>query len=193
MAPYWGAATRLPTLRRYPVAQVVSLEKSDLYSYRDALDKTRKAGDDTTAMETAYQTVTDDPSLVNLMALRREVSPYHPAAVADKSTWYAITSPYFGMDDFRWFLKQLGDMDDYFALNKQLFDYTQHFDAEQDDMAYQVPVTFLSGSDDWICPVDSVKDYCEAITAPSKELRLIDGCGHSPQYSLPEDFARAVN
>ncbi|MBQ4396463.1 MAG: alpha/beta hydrolase [Clostridia bacterium] len=179
--------------RYIAVAQVVSLEKSDLYSYRDALDKAKKVGDDTAALEAAYQTVTDNPSLVNLMALRREVSPYHPAAVADKSTWYAVTSPYFGMDDFRWFLRQLGDMDDYFALNRQLFDYTQNFDAEQDGMTYQMPVTFLSGSDDWICPVDSVKNYYDAITAPSKELRLIDGCGHSPQFSLPEAFAREVH
>ena len=178
--------------RYIAVAQVVSLEKSDLYSYRDALDKAKKVGDDTTALESAYQTVTDNPSLVNLMALRREVSPYHPAAVADKSTWYAVTSPYFGMDDFRWFLRQLDDMDHYFTLNRQLFDYTQNFNAEQDGMIYQIPVTFLSGSDDWICPVDSVKNYCDAITAPSKELRLIDGCGHSPQFSLPDAFAREV-
>ena len=96
------------------------------------------------------------------------------------------------MDDFRWFLIQLGDMGKYFDMNKPLFDYTKAFDAEQTGTDYAVPVYFISGSDDWICPVDSVKDYYNSITAPSKDLALIEGCGHNVQYSLPEDFAKAV-
>ena len=174
------------------VAQVVSLEKSDLYSYQDALSKAKAAGDDTTPLETAYKKYASDQNLVNMMAVRSEVSKYHPEKIADNSVWYSLTSPYYGMDDFRWFLVQLGDMEDYFALNKHLFAATEAFDAEQNGMEYAVPVYFISGSDDWICPVDSVRAFCDAITAPSKDLVLIDGCGHNVQYSLPEDFANAV-
>lgn len=174
------------------VAQVVSLEKSDIYSYQDALSKAKKAGDDTSALETAYQTVIDDPSLVNMMALRGEVSNYHPVRVGDNSTWYAVTSPYFGMDDFRWFLVQLGDMEDYFALNQPLFDYTEKFDAAATGTEYAVPVYFISGSDDWICPVDSVREFYNSISAPAKDISVIEGCGHNVQYSLPEEFAKAV-
>jgi pimeloyl-ACP methyl ester carboxylesterase len=32
----------------------------------------------------------------------------------------------------------------------------------------------------------------DVITAPRKELYLIEGCGHSPQAQLPEEFGRAV-
>ena len=174
------------------VAQVVSLQKSDFRSYQDALDRAKAAGDDTSAMEAAFRRVQNEPTLVNLMKLRSEVAPYHPAAVADHTVWDALASPYYGMDDFRWFLVQLGDLGDYFALNKPLFDYTQAFDAEQGSMEYKVPVYFISGSDDWICPVDSVKDYYEAVSAPAKEFTLIEGCGHMVQYCLPEEFARAV-
>ena len=174
------------------VAQVTSLEQTYMYSYQDALAKAKAAGDDFSAMEAAYQTYSDDPSLVNLMALRSEVSKYHPAAVEDNSIWYALTSPYYGMDDFRWFLKQLGDLGEYFAMNKQLFDTTEKFDAAALGTDYAVPVYFISGSDDWICPVDSVKDFYNSITAPSKDFTLIEGCGHNVQYSLPEDFASAV-
>ena len=60
------------------VAQVVSLEKSDLYSYQDALAKAKAAGDDFSMMETAYQKYASDPTLVNLMEVRSEVSKYHP-------------------------------------------------------------------------------------------------------------------
>ena len=174
------------------VAQVVSLQKSDLYSYQDALAKAKAAGDDTSALEAAYKQYMAAPTLVNLMNVRSEVSKYHPAAVEEKSVWYALFSPYYGMDDFRWFLVQLGDMEDYFALNKSLFAYTQDFDAERNGTEYQVPVYFISGSDDWICPVDSVKEYCNSITAPSKDFALIEGCGHNVQYSLPQDFANII-
>lgn len=174
------------------VAQVVSLEKSDLYSYQDALAKAKAAGDDFSMMETAYQKYASDPTLVNLMEVRSEVSKYHLSAVDDNSMWYALTSPYYGMDDFRWFLIQLGDMGEYFDMNKPLFDYTKAFDAEQTGTDYAVPVYFISGSDDWICPVDSTQGFYYSITAPSKEFTLIEGCGHNVQYSLPEDFAAAV-
>ena len=174
------------------VAQVVSLETSDVYSYQDALSRAKAAGDDTSALEEAYSVVVRDPSLPNLMALRRKVSAYHPVSVQDHSTWYALTSPYFGMDDFRWFLVQLGDMEDYFALNSQLFDYTMAFDAGSQGMAYAVPVYFISGSDDWVCPVDSVKSFYEGISAPKKDLCVIEGCGHNVQYSLPDEFADCV-
>ena len=121
-----------------------------------------------------------------------EAEAYLPVAVQESSTWYAVSSPYFGMDDFRWFLKQLGDMGEYFELNKQLFDYTVAFDADKESKDYAVPVYFISGSDDWICPVDSTQGFYYSITAPSKEFTLIEGCGHNVQYSLPEDFAAAV-
>ena len=150
------------------VAQVVSLEKSDMYSYKDALNRAQAAGDDLSALEAAYQRYADDPTLVNLMAVRSEVSKYHTEKVSENSVWYALFSPYYGMDDFRWFLKQIGSMEDYFAVNKPLFDYTKQFNADNYGMEYAVPVYFISGSDDWICPVDSVKNYCDSITAPKK-------------------------
>ena len=174
------------------VAQVTSLEQTDIYSYEDALNRARKAGDDTTALEDAFADYSIDESLVKLMELRNIVSDYHPVEVQDSETWDAVASPYFGMDDFRWFLKQLGDMEVYFDLNRQLFDYTFNFDAYERKMDFQMPVYFISGSDDWICPVDSVQDYMNAILAPHKNLNLMDGCGHNTQYAMPEDFAEIV-
>lgn len=174
------------------VAQVTSLEKTDIYSYEDALAKAQAAGDGTGELEAAYEAYKNDDSLVNLMPLRNLVSQYHPVSVQDNETWMAVTSPYFGVDDFRWFLKQLGDLQDYFALNQQLYDYTFEFDAYGRDTEFQMPVYFISGSEDWTCPVDSVQEYMNAISAPDKSLDLMDGCGHNTQYALPEEFADIV-
>ena len=124
--------------------------------------------------------------------MRSLTSKYHPASVSDQATWMAVTSPYFGTDDFRWFLKQLGDMNEYFALNEQLFDYTFTFDAYANELTYEMPVYLISGTCDWVCPVDSVKEYAKDISAPDVRVETIEGCGHNLQYSLPEEFAKKV-
>ena len=156
------------------VAQVTSLERTDLYSYEDALERAKEAGESTEALEEAFAAYSQDESLVNFMALRNVVSEYHPVAVQDSETWAAVTSPYFGVDDFRWFLKQLGSMNDYFALNQQLFDYTFDFDV------YNRSVDF------------SVQEYLNAICASDKSLNLMEGCGHNTQYARPEEFGDIV-
>lgn len=174
------------------VAQVVSLEKSDIYSYEDALQKAKEAGDDTSELESAFDTFQNSGDLTDMMKVRALTSKYHPADVSDQSTWMAVTSPYFGVDDFRWFLKQLGDMNTYFALNKQLFDYTFTFDAYDNESTYEMPVYLISGTCDWVCPVDSIEEYAGDISAPEVRMESIEGCGHNLQYSLPEEFAKKV-
>lgn len=174
------------------VAQVVSLEKSDIYSYEDALQKAKEAGDDTSELESAFETFQNSGDLTDMMKVRSLTSKYHPASVSDQATWMAVTSPYFGTDDFRWFLKQLGDMNAYFALNEQLFDYTFTFDAYANELTYEMPVYLISGTCDWVCPVDSVKEYAKDISAPDVRVETIEGCGHNLQYSLPEEFAKKV-
>lgn len=174
------------------VAQVVSLEKMDLYSYEDALRKATEAGDDTTELVEAFEMFQASASLTDMMTLRSLAAEYHPVETADQATWMAVTSPYFGIDDFRWFLKQLGDMDAYFALNEQLFDYTFSYDAYEKGMDYEMPVYFISGTCDWICPVDSIKEYADVVSAPELRFELLEGCGHNVQYSAPEEFAEVV-
>ncbi len=173
-------------------AQVVSLKKMDLYSYEDALARAREAGDDTAALEAAYEAFRDDGSLTNMMNLRHLTARYHPATVPDKATMMAIQSPYFGVDDFRWFLKQLGDIEQYWDLNEQLFAYTVAFDAYDQSLEYEMPVYFISGSCDWVCPVGSVREYANAIWAKDVQMEIIEGCGHNLQYASPKEFARKV-
>jgi pimeloyl-ACP methyl ester carboxylesterase len=49
-----------------------------------------------------------------------------------------------------------------------------------------------SGTCDWICPVDPVKEYSETITAPEVRMELVEGCGHEVQFSLSSEFADVV-
>ena len=171
----------------------------EIYSYEDALARARANGDDTTEMEASYENFIADMNLANLMKLRAKVEPYHPQTVTkDISTMAALTSPILGVDDMRWYAFQIralmddASMEHYEELVEKPLAGVKDFNALETGDAYQMPVMFISGSCDWICPVGLVEDYMDVITAPRKELYLIEGCGHSPQGQLPEEFCQAV-
>lgn len=173
------------------VGQFVDLE-SDTYSYYDALNIAKEQGDDTSEMEAAFQKYVEDETLVNLINVRNYTSRYHVAEQSANTIWEGIASPYMGVDDLRWFMKQMGDLGEYFALNKHLYDSLLVTDVRDFGLEYQVPVGFISGSDDWTTPVKYSEDYCNLISAPEKKNAWIEGCGHSPQYDAPEAFCEAL-
>ena len=173
-------------------AQVISLEETEMYSYRDAYSKAQANGEDTSELENAYKQYESDKDLVNLMNLRNKVNQYHPIEIEDKAMWMAVVSPYFGVDDLRWFFIQLGDMEEYGKLNQQLFDFTSDFNIYDYGLDYEMPVYFISGSCDWVCPVDPIREYAQVIQAPNSDFRVIDGPGHNLQYSTPMEFADVV-
>lgn len=171
----------------------------EIYSYEDALAIARENGDDTSEMEAAYEEFVSDMNLSNLLKLRSFVEPYHPQTVTtDVSTISALTSPVLGVDDVRWYMFEIASMmsntsmEHYEQLQKLVNDYMMDFNAFDSEEKYQMPVFFVSGSCDWTCPVGLIGEYMEVITAPRKELYLIEGCGHSPQVQLPEEFCQAV-
>lgn len=169
------------------VGQVVTME-SDIYSYEDALKKATALGDNTQEMEAAYQKYIEDRSLINMMNLRNYTSNYHVAEKSANTIWEGITSPYMGVDDVRWFLLQAGNLEEYISLNGQLFDYIKEADVRDYGLEYQVPVGFITGSDDWTTPSKYAEDYYNIINAPKKHFFLAEGCGHAPQYDSPEEF-----
>lgn len=173
------------------VGQVVTME-SDIYSYEDALEKAVALGDDTQEMEVAFRRYMADKSLVNMMNLRSYTSKYHVAEKSANTIWEGITSPYMGVDDARWFLKQAGSLEEYISLNEQLFDYIMEADVRDYGLEYQVPVGFITGSDDWTTPSKYAEDYYNVINAPQKQFSLVEGCGHLPQYDSPEEFCRPI-
>lgn len=173
------------------VGQVVNIE-SDIYSYENALEIAKENGDDTSEMESAYQKYVNDKTLINMMNLRNYTGKYHVAEKSANTIWEGIASPYMGIDDIRWFFKQIGGLEEYIELNQQLFDYIMVSDVRDYGLEYQVPVGFISGSDDWTTPVKYSEEYYNLISAPQKSFALIEGCGHSPQYDDPESFSKKL-
>ncbi len=162
---------------------------SDIYAYEDALSVAKEKGDDTTAMIAAFEKYQADATLENMLALRSYVSPYHVPEKENNYIMTALTSPYLGVYDVFWFGKQLENLSDFVELNSQLFDYISTEDVYAYGTEYQIPVSFISGACDWITPVKYTEDYFHTITAPKKEMQLIDGWGHTVPQESPKEFA----
>ena len=174
------------------VAQVTDAKQMELDCYQDALNKAHERGMDYSELEEAYRRYCEDPGLANRMALTAEASRFHPSAKKDHVIRDALTSPYFAIDDLKWFLVQTGGYDELYRLDQKLFDATFAYDADAEAAEFEMPVYLISGSDDWVCPVDAVRRYKDRITAPKKSLTTLEGCGHNVQYTEPGEFAATV-
>ena len=176
------------------IGQLVKIKDnySIIYNYEDALKRAEEMGADTTELKAAYEAFINDPSDYNEAMLTIATEPYHQQTVTEDASIMAyITSPYFGIDDARWYIPLI--LDETFDDPSELLEeYASEYDAYEKDLEYQVPVLFISGTDDWTCPAGIVEKYENDITAPRKGIYLFEGCGHAPHGQLPEEFAEGV-
>lgn len=173
------------------IGQFVDCIKSDEIMYRDALSAAVAQGEDTTSLEEAYAEYSQGDSLIEYMVLRSATAPYHQATYTANSALLAIFSPYAGVEDVLWTMKQ-GDLDSYYELNRPLFDLIYNTDLYDQDMTYEVPTFFISGGCDYTCNYSLAESYCNDIDSPMKEFVIMEGYGHCPHYAAPEGWARTV-
>lgn len=203
MGHSWGTVVGSVYAQQHPeklsayvgVGQVVGAQDSEIFSYEDALRQAKEQGDDTEEMEAGYQKLLAEPSIQNVLALRKPVSRYHPSETPVnmiRMGWGIASSPYIGWKDLKWYWKVIVDADGFIDLNRQLYDYTMEFDLNQRELKYDVPVYFISGADDWTCPTGLIEAYKNKITAPEVKFVMLEGTGHAPQYTMPEKFAKVV-
>ena len=164
----------------------------EVYAYEDALRIAQEQGDDTSAMEAAYEDFMSDLSLEHLLTLRTYTTAYHPQTdMTDTTTAAVIYSPVLGVDDARWYLLEIeATMGDplYMELEAPLEDAMMNFNL-YDIGQYQVPVLFISGSCDWACPSELVETYADE---HGLQYVAMEGCGHSPQGQHPDQFADII-
>ena len=173
------------------IGQFVSCQESDRLSYEDALAKATAKGDDTSSLEDARAKYLSGDTLTDYLRLRKATTKYHKAKNKANTIVLALFSPYTGVDDVRWVLKQM-DTDRYYALEKALMDTVFNYNIYDYGMRYQVPMLFISGEYDYICNCSLVEQYFEQITAPAKEFEMIEGGGHTPHYETPEEVSEII-
>jgi pimeloyl-ACP methyl ester carboxylesterase len=66
------------------------------------------------------------------------------------------------------------------------------FDARRVSVSFKVPMFFFQGARDSITPTSLVETYMSEITAPHKELVILEGNGHGALVTDPNQFLRAL-
>ncbi len=173
------------------IGQFVNCRESDRLAYEDALSVARSRGEDTSELEKTYQEYQGGDSIVEYMALRNATSKYHPAKNKANTPLLALFSPYTGVNDIRWVLKQI-DLEKYQELERELFTTTYYYDVYEHSLEFGVPMLFISGEMDYVCNCQLTKTFCDALKAPRKEFCEVEGGGHTPHYETPELFAKKV-
>lgn len=66
------------------------------------------------------------------------------------------------------------------------------FDLTAFPTAWRVPVTLIAGDCDYTTPLPPVQQYFAHITAPEKQLAVMEGCGHYPMFDRPDEFQKIL-
>lgn len=174
------------------VSQVVCDKEAESRSFEEARKKAEEQGKDTTKMVEAYEAFMKECNIMNGGKLRRYIIPYHKIPRAKNTILIGLVSPYLTKDALKWQLKMVFRMKEGIRLNQVLIDRVFSANLMEEEGEYQVPVLFVEGECDPVCRVDCVKEYMDKITAPKKDLAVFEGCGHSPNYDDPEEFAKLM-
>ncbi len=176
-----------------PVSMCVCLE-SDVFSYEDALVKARLAGDETKDMEDAFAVYQSERTLDNMLSVRKYTGKYHPDPKNSKNSSLIVDmifSPYMNLFDMRWFLLP-ATLSDFMRLEAGLVDYWSQMDLRKESLEYNMPVYFISGTEDWTSPVMFMELYAASIKAPKSIVVKMTGSGHVPFLDSPQKFAEEV-
>jgi pimeloyl-ACP methyl ester carboxylesterase len=95
----------------------------------------------------------------------------------------ALFCPYYSCTDY---LKAYhGAM---YSLDQLLNEDYWSIALDQTHLSFSIPVYFICGLQDFNTPTQLVEKYYSAISAPGKELVLIEGCGHMVNFEEPGRF-----
>ena len=204
----WGTVLGSMYVKEHPekveayigVGQCVSNMEGDAFAAEEGIRRARNSGDEETAQKisvllTQYQNTTDIPEKFLLtMDIRHAGAAYfHYAGELSmlQTIWLGLTSPEMSLTDIRWFLASGSSMENFLKLQQPLLRDCIGFDANRLG-AYEVPVYYISGEQDWITPAVLVEDYYQTVEAPDKQMRLIPDAGHTPFLDAPQAFTDAV-
>lgn len=174
------------------VSQVVSVKEAETRSFEKARKLAEEQGKNIKKMVAAYETFMKESTIINNGKLRRLTLPYHNMPRTKNIVLVGLVSPYLTWNAFRWQARMMFRMMDTIRLNQKLIDYLMTVNLMEKEDEYQVPILFVEGKCDPVCPVDCVREYMDKIKAPKKELAVFEGSVHCPNYDDPEEFAKLM-
>jgi len=203
----WGSQLGITYASKHPekiagyvgIAQPINSAESDRIAIVTAYERALAAGNksDAEQMRTVYERIKDksyadiDISADNEDFILIQHLPAKYLAPRYESQGAGIFfSPWFGLHETKELLTV-------FLVNNRLFSDRNitlfyEIDSFVPPESLEVPVAFIMGSEDYICNTALVADYYGRVIAPSKNMFIVDGAGHSPYRLKPDVFVEKL-
>lgn len=98
-----------------------------------------------------------------------------------------LASPTINLLDIRWFLSN-DSIETVYSRQQPLLDALASYDLRQQGLDFEVPVTYVGGSCDWITPTTLAQEYAASLSAPTVDFHVIEDAGHIPSVDQPEAY-----
>ena len=180
------------------VSQMLDFKKSEEVSAREAMGLARAAGRERDAEEIggmladllAAQTF-GKAEATALLKLRQKKEKYLPPQYPRGMGAVRIFSPNMTWNDFKWMLS----FENMIASNGELYrallsEETASIDGSR--RRYEMPVILVAGARDWTTPRCLAEAYFDHISAPRKELIVMENAGHIPFLDRPDEFSEKL-
>ena len=201
----WGTILGMNIIKNNPsdihafisIGQVVDLIVQDKISYDFALKEAKKKNN-ITAINELIGIGPPENRLYNnyknkfkdIMIHRKWVQEFGGGFVYKNSTYKDIGKSFFSSE---YNLLDLIHLNTGFKLSVELLsDEILNLNLNETITEVQVPVYFIAGKYDKLCPSEMIKDYYNKLQAPKKEFILFNNSAHSPIFEEPELFNRTV-
>lgn len=110
-------------------------------------------------------------------------SPPPPSGTLPDVLTAALFTPGYSLKDSIDWYRSFG-----FSLKELYDEMMTKSDARRDAPNFEIPVCFIQGEQDMQAPLRPLTEYVDALSAPSKELIVLSGEGHTTLLSAPEVF-----
>lgn len=191
----WGTILGVLAVQQHPelysayigTGQMVSPVATDRIFYQDTLDWAKTGGDDalvdtlTAIGPPPYAEMLDYESA---LAYEHQVYPYDHSGNSEGAGGFSenfFVAEYALIDQ----IHILGAFMDTFAV---LYPQVQDVDFRDSATAFEVPVYFVQGAHEAGGRAEPFADWYPMITAPAKDLTVLDTSGHRPLFEQPDAF-----
>ena len=202
----WGSFLGITYASWYPekiagfvgVAQPINGAESDRRALVIAYERAMAAGNtgDAAQMRVLYERI-KDKNFLNVddadigaymedLALVQHLPAKYLAPRYESQGYGIFFSPWFGFHE-------IGELLSVFIVDNNLFlDRNRPLLYAMDEFVpperLEIPVAFIMGSEDYITNTALVAEYYVRVEAPSKNMFIVEGAGHSPYRLRPEEF-----
>ena len=195
----WGTVLGTQYIRQHPddviayigYGQVVDMLRGERAAYDELKKAVEKKGDkkDLTALyalnDYPYDVGSED-FLKSVLAFRRLQTKYGYLDTLPKILRAVVRSPLFRLSAVTALFAA-----DALKRNKHLVDALLTYSV-WDDAAYQTPIFYVLGKDDWQTPSVLAAEYFDRIMAPQKGLYWIENAKHMCDLDDPEAFCQSI-